>query len=172
MAPITPVPTTAMLPDDDPERILKLRRSRKKTRVLGSIGLGAAPCHRGRFQGTVAASWSVGAQSKGFAIGLPQPDLPLSEPIREEAHRHFVRQGPLVLVDEEATGISDVSASRGGVFRRCGAQKITIGERPPFATPQLRRHVAIGRIQYKAERRLAQRMILDARLDVPFDAVS
>jgi hypothetical protein len=40
---------------------------------------------------------------KTFAIQLHQPHLPLSDPIREEAHRHFMGQGFLVFVDEKAT---------------------------------------------------------------------
>jgi hypothetical protein len=47
--------------------------------------------------------WAVSAQLKTFAIHLYQPHLPLSEPIREEAHRHFMGQRLLALVDEKAT---------------------------------------------------------------------
>jgi hypothetical protein len=116
--------------------------------------------------------WSVSAQSKSFAIHLYQPHLPLSEPIREKADGHFMGQRSLVLVDEKAPGISDVGASRGGVFLRSSAQRIAIGKRESFATLQLRRHISIGRIQYEAERTLAQWMIFDARLDVTFDTAS
>src|SRR5712671_1335599 len=38
-----------------------------------------------------------------YGVALHEPHLPLSEPIREEAHRHFMRQGLLAFVDEKAT---------------------------------------------------------------------
>jgi hypothetical protein len=80
-----------------------------------------------------------------------------------------MRQRLLVLVDEKAPGISDVGASRGGVFLRSGAQGIVIGKRKSFSTLQLRRHISIGRIHYETERTRAQWMIFDARFDVAFN---
>src|ERR1700720_805149 len=91
-----------------------------------SIGLRASPRQRRRLQYTVNASWSVGPQSKIVAIPLDQPHLPLPEPVREEAHRHFVGQGLLALVDKKATGISDIGASRSDVFLRSSAEDIML----------------------------------------------
>src|SRR5437762_1532127 len=54
-------------------------------------------------QYAVYALWSVSAQLKTFAIQLHQPQLPLADAIREEAHHHFMGQGFLALVDEKAT---------------------------------------------------------------------
>src|SRR5579864_6668710 len=64
---------------------------------------GALPGQRGRLQRAVEALWSVGAQLKAIVTDLDEPHLPLSEPIRKEAHRHFMGQGLLVFVDEKAT---------------------------------------------------------------------
>src|SRR5271155_3467690 len=95
--------------------------------------------------------------------------ITLPEPIREEAHRHLMRQRPLGLIDEKATRISDVGASCGGIFLRSGVEKISISKRRPFGPMQLRRHVSIRRVQDEAQRMLAERVIFHARLDVTFD---
>ena len=68
-----------------------------------SIGLGAAPRYRGCLKRTIQALWSGGAQFKTFATQLNQAHLSLSEPIREEAHCHFMGEGPLAFVHEKAT---------------------------------------------------------------------
>jgi hypothetical protein len=68
-----------------------------------SIAFGASPRERGRLQRMAEALWSVSAELEAFAIHFDQPHLTLSEPIREKAHRHFMGQGFLALIDEKAT---------------------------------------------------------------------
>src|ERR1700704_6942369 len=99
---MTPVPTTAILPDIGPMTICS-NSTRATDETAVSIRLSAPPGQSGRLEHTVEALRFVGAQLKAFPVHLHQPYLTLSEPIREEAHRHLMRQRPLGLVDKKAT---------------------------------------------------------------------
>jgi hypothetical protein len=90
LAPITPVPTTAILPDIGVKPIFKLHADETRTKTLLSIGPGASPRYRRDLERTIQALWSEGAQLKRFASHLNQAHLPLSEPIREEAYSHLM----------------------------------------------------------------------------------
>src|SRR5260370_926702 len=99
---MTPVPTTAILPDIGPTTICS-NSTMAPDETAVSIRLGAPPGQSGRLEHTVEALRSVGAKLKAFPVHFHQPYLTLSEPIREETHRHLMRQRPPGLVDIEAT---------------------------------------------------------------------
>src|SRR5258706_1818179 len=135
-------------------------------RPPSKVGLRPAPINRGDLQCAFETLRPVGTQLQALGVDLHQSRVALTKPVGKEADCHFMREAALGFIDEEASGIGDVTTPGRDILLGAAAKQIPFLERRARRALQLGGHVSVRGIEDEPLRTFAQYVVLDPRLHV------